>query len=129
MQSLPAVAKSFPTYCKKCDCERYHKVIAHKTAVSAKVQCEVCGRNSTFSVGAKRQKSLRTKKTKTLGNWQEIQEHLDKEKASEYSIRSKFDEKQTILHTKFGFGYVMKADPTKIEVVFQEGVKSLVHNR
>ena len=39
---LPPVAKNFYTFCKKCDSDRYHVVLAHTTSTSAKIKCEVC---------------------------------------------------------------------------------------
>lgn len=129
MTELPPVAKSFSTFCKKCDCERYHLVIAHKTADSAKVECEVCKRKSTYSTKKKLVSKARVKKTTSLSNWAEVATNLDKEGAEKYMISGSFPEKSTIEHPKFGFGYVMKAVPERIEVVFEEGIKTLIQNR
>jgi len=132
MESLPEVAKSFNTYCKKCDTDRYHKVIAHKTATSAKLECEVCKKKSTYSLAKKRQRSFEPKKAKDmklLSDWTEAKALLKKDAAVDYSIKNSFNEKATILHSKFGYGYVMRCEPTKIEVIFEDGVKTLVQNR
>ena len=47
---LPAVARNIHLDCKKCGVERYHVVVAHTTATSAKVKCEVCGARRTYKL-------------------------------------------------------------------------------
>ncbi|MGE5084935.1 MAG: hypothetical protein ACM3MG_01440, partial [Bacillota bacterium] len=50
MNTLPPVAKSFFAFCKKCDADRYHVVLAHTSATSAKIKCEICGSQKTYSL-------------------------------------------------------------------------------
>ena len=47
---LPAVAKNVLYQCKKCDAERYHRVLAHTSETSAKIECEICGSKKTFKL-------------------------------------------------------------------------------
>ena len=47
---LPPVAKSFYTFCKKCDVDRYHMVLAHTSSTTAKIECEVCHSRKTYSL-------------------------------------------------------------------------------
>ena len=47
---LPPVAKNISYYCKKCDSERYHKVIAHTSSIAAKLECEVCKSKKTYKI-------------------------------------------------------------------------------
>ena len=45
------------------------------------------------------------------------------------SIKGKFAEDQKLNHAKFGIGFVIKVYDHKIDVMFSDEVKSLMHNR
>ena len=47
---LPDVARSFSHFCKKCDQERLHKVLVHVDDKTAKIECEICKKKSTFKL-------------------------------------------------------------------------------
>ena len=131
---IPAVAKRFPTFCKKCDSERYHIVLAHLKGASAKIECEVCHKKSTFSLNKQPSASAKSKKTRktvssTFRNWTEFKEHVDEANALPYNIKTKYSEKSSIRHPTFGLGLVLKSEAQKIEVAFEQGIKALVHNR
>ncbi|MBL7545865.1 MAG: hypothetical protein JNL11_18755 [Bdellovibrionaceae bacterium] len=135
---LPPVAKSFHTFCKKCDVDRYHKVLAHKTATSAKVECEVCHSKSTFTLPkAKKATTARTprspsanqRKSNHQSEYQELLSSLSSMEEKPYSLKAKFEIANKINHPKFGVGVVRSVQPDKIEVVFSDEVKLLIHNR
>ena len=44
-----------------------------------------------------------------------------------YSMAEKFALGQYVLHSKFGKGVVVDADATRVEILFQEGIKKLGH--
>ena len=143
-QTLPAVAKSVYTDCKKCGAERYHTVIAHKTATSAKVECETCHSKKTYKISTaakdltsggakpKRAPSVRGAAGRAAAHETEyqtlLQDTLTAETAT-YSMKLKFPLKARIQHPKFGLGVVKTSYPDKVEIVFQDEVRSLVHNR
>ncbi|NUM60265.1 MAG: hypothetical protein HUU56_16655 [Bdellovibrionaceae bacterium] len=141
---LPPVAKSFFTFCKKCDIDRYHKVLAHKTATSAKIECEVCHSVKTYSLPKTKAKktsgttgvkrvgravSENQKKSSHKNEYESLMESPSKGEMLDYNIRSKFAESTKLKHPKFGLGYVKVAHSDKIEVIFSDEVKVLVHNR
>jgi hypothetical protein len=131
---IPAVAKRFPTFCKKCDSERYHIVLAHLKGASAKIECEVCHKKSTFSLNKQpsataKSKAKRKTVSSTFRNWTEFKDHVDESNAIPYSVKTKFSEKASIMHPTFGLGLVLKSEAQKIEVAFEQGIKALVHNR
>lgn len=140
-QTLPPVAKSFFTLCKKCESNRYHTVLAHKTATSAKVKCEVCGSQSTFSlpkVGGAKATTSKSGATKTpraprANNHQAEYEMLlasvENNDTQSYSIKGKFSANARLQHPKFGIGVVKAVFQDKIDVVFQDEVRTLMHNR
>lgn len=125
-KKLPAVARRVHTDCKKCETGRYHVIVAHKTSTSAKVQCEVCGRSSTYSVAKStiRRKAAASKKS----HFDQLETEFGSQQQVPYKISSSYEINQKIEHKSFGTGYVVKVLPTKIEVVFTEETKLLIHN-
>lgn len=136
--TLPPVAKSFYTFCKKCDIDRYHKVLAHTSDTTAKIECEVCHSKKSYSLPkagseARKAKSdlvkTAARKTSHTGAYEAYnQTHMAKE-ATPFNVKNKYNENQKISHPKFGIGFVQKVYSEKIEVIFPDELKSLLHNR
>ena len=140
LTSLPAVARNISLPCKKCGVDRFHVVVAHTSATSAKVTCEVCGAKKTFklkSEAAPRKKAASTgvkrvssRKAPDFGAiWSDLRNQIGVENVMPYNMRTKYGLAHAINHPKFGIGFVTNATHEKIEVAFQEGGRSLVHNR
>lgn len=138
--TLPPVAKSFYTFCKKCDVDRYHIVLAHTSSTTAKIECEVCHSRKSYSLpktgssspSARRlsgQSSTTKKSTSHTGDYEVRVQNTQNSEPLPFSIKNKYVENQKISHVKFGIGFVQKVYPDKIDVVFSDEVKSLVHNR
>lgn len=136
--TLPPVAKSFYTFCKKCNIDRYHRVLAHTSETTAKIECEVCHSKKAYSLPkagseARRAKNAAAKtsarKTSHTGEYELYNQKMMAEEPIKFSVRTKFSENQKISHPTFGIGFVQKVYPEKIEVIFPEELKSLVHNR
>ncbi|MCB0421878.1 MAG: hypothetical protein KDD61_12840 [Bdellovibrionales bacterium] len=131
-ESLPAVASNFTTLCKKCDAERYHKVIAHVDTTKAKVECEVCGKKSTYKLPSAKKKVTRKRVSKAASaenQWEALKEKTDLSSVAPYTIKGTFEAETAIEHPKFGLGVVTMSLATKIQVTFQDGERLLVHNR
>lgn len=141
VNQLPPVAKSFFTFCKKCNADRYHVVLAHTTSKTAKIKCEVCGSQKSYSLpkaggatgAAKVTRARKGSETARRSTHNAEYEHLinAQEKAEEvkYNIKGKFTLNQKINHPKFGVGIVRDVQQDKVEVVFSDEVRNLVHNR
>ena len=135
MDSLPAVASKHYAHCKKCDQERYLLVLAHTNETTAKVECEVCHAKSTLKLkkattAKPRKASVKTKSQVNLANeWQAVMEKTSTVPRSPYQVKAKFSKDAVIDHPHFGHGLVMAVTPLKIDVLFESGIKSLVHNR
>jgi hypothetical protein len=140
LTELPAVAKTIHLPCKKCGVDRFFIVTAHTTPTSAKVKCEVCGASKTFKLTApKKAKSKLTKTgakraTRTKGPspeevWAQLRDKHSSSNVQPYTMKARFEHNAVIQHPKFGVGYVKTSTPEKIDVTFQEGERSLVHNR
>ena len=144
--TLPPVAKSFYTHCKKCEGDRYHRVLAHKTATTAKIECEICKSVKTYSLpkagsaspSARRlsgaaatgsaKKAAASARSHT-GQYEIFNTNKMADEATPYSIKGSFKESQKLNHAKFGIGFVVKAYDEKIDVIFVDEVRSLMQNR
>lgn len=133
LKELPAVASNFYYPCKKCEQDRYHKVITHPTKTSAKLECEVCHAKQTFKLGKKKTAATggrKRKKTPTPAEmWVELKQNVDIANPEPYNMKKRFSAETAIDHPKFGLGVVTESTGISIQVAFEDGVKSLVHNR
>lgn len=60
----------------------------------------------------------------------ELQEGSDMAAAKEYSLDVELTENDVVQHPQFGLGFVLELmSPTKVEVLFEDGVKKLVCNQ
>lgn len=139
---LPAVAKTIHLPCKKCEVDRYFIVVAHTSPTSAKVKCEVCGSSKTYKLPALKKATLtksgavkkpRATRVSKAGEHRAEYEKMIASKPSEeptkYNMKLNFPKDAKVDHSKFGLGVVKVVHAEKIEVVFQDEVRSLVHNR
>ena len=141
--ALSPVAKSFFAFCKKCDSDRWHTVLAHTSSTAAKLKCEVCASVKSWTLpkaprpGVKTPERVIQKRAATESARQSAYrvkyEGLLKaaiEGAQEsYSIRGKFQMNQRLSHPKFGMGIVTAVFVDKVEVFFSDETRVLVHNR
>lgn len=143
LTALPAVAKSFFTFCKKCDADRYHVVLAHTTSKTAKIKCEVCGSQKSYSLpkastatgkpltGAaakRREQSLNSRKSSHQAEYDMLMAD-QKTDVVKYNMKATFEKGVKLDHPKFGMGFIKDAQREKIEVVFKDEVRSLIHSR
>lgn len=142
---MPVVGKSFYAFCKKCDTDRYQTVLALPTETSAKLQCEVCKAKSTWKVPkakaakgttAPRGAAAKAKATAEAARsaahaaeYENFSNSLEKTPAVTYTMKGQFAKDAKINHPTFGLGFVRSSQSDKIEVVFPNEVRSLVHNR
>ena len=135
--TLPPVAKSFFTFCKKCDADRYHTVLAHTTARTAKIECEVCHSKKSYSLpkagGSSVKKTTgaapRARKNSHADEYNSLMMNRGDEKGIPFNIRTKFELDQKIDHPKFGQGFVKNVLIDRVDVMFQDELKTLMHNK
>ncbi len=142
MTALPPVAKSFHTFCKKCDADRYHIVLTHTSPTSAKIECEICHSKKTFTLpkagssmakkkatSAKTPRKVGARKNSHADEYNALMSNRGAEKGNPFSIKTKFEMNQKIDHPKFGPGFVKGVQSDRIDVMFEEEVKTLMHNK
>lgn len=144
LKVLPPVAKSFHTFCKKCDADRYHIVLTHTSSTAAKIECEVCHSKKTFSLpkagssmakkaavkkpGAKPRK-VGVRKNSHADEFNALMSNRGTEKGIPFSIKTKFEKDQKMDHGKFGPGFVKNVQIDRVDVMFEDEVKTLMHNK
>lgn len=137
--TLPPVAKSFFTFCKKCDVDRYHTVLTHTSSTSAKIECEVCHSKKTYNLpksgsSVKRVSGAGAAKTASRRNshadeYNQLMMNRGSEEGLPFSIKTKFELDQKIQHPKFGAGFVKTVLQDRVDVMFEDEVKTLMHNK
>lgn len=136
-ETLPPVARKVYAVCKKCGVDRYHIVIAHTSSTAAKLQCEVCNAKSVYKLeGTSKKKKAANgeakapsaRKSGSEKRWRDLKEKVTGTSAA-YNMKSAFLPETSIQHPKFGLGFVVGVTPQAIQVVFEDGERSLVHNR
>ena len=133
--------KDVDSFCGKCKMTLAHVIIAMKEIKIAKVQCKTChsihayrgdpSLKATKSSTGRTSKPRATTKPKLTANQFEIVMHnRDIARARRYRISETFEDTDVIDHKKFGLGAVIRCmEDSKIEVLFRDGPKVLVHAR
>ncbi len=134
------IGKEVEAYCGKCKTNTVHRITKMDETEISKVICQTCNAEHKFRV-PKKEKIKVAKKTKEKApvkrrritrksmNWDTVMEKLAGEAPISYSLTGSFESGILLEHKKFGIGYIQDVvSDTKITVLFQEGVKTLVQN-
>ena len=143
-KKLPEVGSEVEALCTKCKSATVHVVEVIKKDKIAKVMCKSCLSSHKFkspedavAVIAKVKAAPKKRvpkvaappKTREERKWSRLLAQVDVEHPIEYTMKGKYAERDVISHNTFGLGVVLKVvDTTKMSVVFQIGVKTLVQN-
>lgn len=136
MTEALAAGKEVLSYCSSCGHAVAHTIIFMKTAtIPGRVECKSCKKTHAYKdpnapVKKTRKKSAGRKRTPAvpLREIWEKELHATKVEAVKYSPKSEFTLESVIDHPKFGLGIVKNTfDGNKIEVMFQDEMKTLVH--
>ena len=126
---------------KKCEAERYHTVLAHTGPTKAKIKCEVCGAQRTYTLpkvqarrpttGTKPRRAVSesSRRMNHQAEYEQLLQANEKAPTQNYNMKTGFQLNHKLQHPKFGLGIIRTAQPDKIEVVFADEVRTLIHNR
>jgi hypothetical protein len=128
----PRIGLEINAYCGKCKLERTHTIAAMEAdGTVKKVACTMCGSFHNYKTAkvdgnGKPTKAAGTRKSRAAAS---IDSLLDPSRPSKpYSMNDSFSVGDLINHPSFGLGAVdLTREPNKMEVVFREGRKVLVH--
>ena len=127
-------------WCTKCKLLLAHTIIAMANNMPVKVKCNTCNSSHKFRPkqsgiskprAAKPKSSARKVKTQEA-NYNDYMSRLtdyDLTRVKIYSMDGSYKKDEIIEHFKFGVGIVLSLIPTnKIEMLFKDGPRVLVHN-
>jgi hypothetical protein len=142
------VATHIVTYCSKCAHDTNHVVVAQgEDGFVARVKCIVCGSEHKYkridskfrggnSLGsATKNRNLgpkgisRSTASYDLRLWEEALAGVKNKVPENYLISGVFDKGDLLYHSSMGEGVFLKSYDNKIEVIFKDGIRILVHNR
>jgi len=143
------VATHIVTACSKCAHDTNHVVVAQdENGFVARVKCIVCGSEHKYKRFDPRSSSSTPSsrllnKTKSSGPkginrstasydlklWEEAISGVKNKVPENYLISGVFDKGALLYHSSMGEGVVLKSYDNKIEVIFKDGIRVLVHNR
>jgi hypothetical protein len=134
---LGELGSEVEAYCQKCRTEGPHTVITRYEDEVRQVQCGTCGHVHVYKPArpdpgdeeAAEPGGSKRRTVKKL-SWDEAMRQPGAAKARAYGFREAYRQGDFLSHPKFGKGYVNEVvDDTKIEAVFKDGPRVLVHNR
>lgn len=129
----PAAGKETDAYCTKCKLVLNHVIVAVNGRRIARVQCLTCEGVHAYRAnppGTRKRAASRRSEPSPAELYDKLMSGRDIADAKPYNLEGHFDEGDVLNHRKFGLGLVTRvmAD-AKVEVVFQDGLKVLVHER
>lgn len=129
----PAVGKDVDSWCTKCKLVLAHTVEAVAKGRITRVHCNTCGGQHAYRANppgtSSRSRTARESEPKTP-NYASLLKGRDPSKARPYAMTERFALGDLVAHSTFGLGMVTALkDVNKIEVVFSDGPKVLMHRR
>lgn len=127
----PVVGGEIDAFCTKCKRLTAHTVVSILRGRPAKVLCNICESQHQFRTTAPEpSRETRTKVApKNRALWEEALQRAG-EQVVPYTMDARFEAEQVIEHPTFGKGVVVRTyDQTKMEVLFQDQIRRLIHNR
>ncbi|MBI2896677.1 MAG: hypothetical protein HYY06_24175 [Deltaproteobacteria bacterium] len=126
-------------FCTRCKIDNVHVIIAVWEGAVKKVQCRSCnhshlyrrphaGRDDAPRASRPPARRSRPPEPTPRDKWMQALSGRDLKAARPYSMASTFEAGDLIQHSSFGAGLISRlVAPNKIEVVFEEGTKVLIH--
>ncbi len=143
---MSQIGKDIDAFCTKCKMLLNHVVVSELRGSVSKVQCRTCGSVHKYRGGdkkvttEKRERTTRTTKAKSSRENQasaEIQARWQKKKDTvpadpviiDYRIGGDYRASDIVRHATFGLGFVERVlNKTRVEILFQTGLKEMVMN-
>ena len=140
-----AAGEEILSYCSSCKLDLKHLIVAHKSGNSgavAKVECKTCrkihshrapkGAAGAVSVKQQHERVPRAKAqaVSLTAEWNKQLNEAGQKTSKTYSMAQAFDKGDIMEHSHFGRGIVQSLkDATKVEVLFENSLRVLLHNR
>ena len=126
------VGDEIDAWCPKCTDVGPHVVVALKGTRAGRTECGTCSSTHAYRKnppGAKRS-SAGAAKSAAIREYDNLTDGRDLSKTVNYSFTHKFKDDDVVKHKTFGVGVVARTlSGGKMEVVFPESTRLLVHSR
>jgi hypothetical protein len=140
MPSAPIVGKDVDSWCTRCRMVLAHTIEAVVSGRITRVHCNTCGGQHAYRARAPGTGSAgRAREGRTDGaraaskptrDYASLMRGRDPGSARAYTAAERFKDGELIRHATFGLGLVTALkDVNKIEVLFADGSKVLIHRR
>ena len=135
--SVPPVGKDIDSWCTRCKMMLAHTVEAVVSGRVTRVHCNTCGGQHAYRPKPPGSGGERTRKradserpAKQVRDYASLVRGRDPSSARAYALTERFADGELIRHPTFGLGVVTSLkDSNKIEVMFPDGGKTLIHRR
>ena len=133
-----AVGQEVEAYCSKCQIVLAHHIAKLTASRISRVECSACKdthayrkalpKLSSNPTPAQKAAQAERRKAQAVATYEAAMQEFDTSSAQPYSVRSMFEPNDFIEHKTFGTGRVLRTlAGNKVEVMFREGSKILVH--
>ena len=130
---------SVDSWCGKCKMILAHTIEALVEDTPARVNCNTCGAQHNYKPHKPGEGKKTTRKKAASGTptrrsratqYEKLLDGKDTSKAKPYSPKGSYETGDVLKHASFGVGVttIVKSG-NKIEVVFQDSIKTLIHER
>ena len=127
------VGDEIDTTCPRCRLILTHLILHFdQNGAVGRVQCRTCGAKHSYRSSKKGRIRRPPRSPKTVraliegGPFSDRLSRLDPASVLPYRPDRKYDPDHAIHHTRFGVGFILRAWESRIEVLFETGVKLLV---
>jgi hypothetical protein len=131
------VGAEIDAYCSRCKIDTPHTVLTKYEEEIRSVLCTTC--NTTHAYRPPRGESeeeapepvaVRRRQSSHKLSWADATKHVDATSLRFYSPKESYSAGETVDHPTFGLGYISDVlNDMKLEAVFKDGPRILVHNR
>ncbi len=138
--TAPAIGKDIDSWCTRCKMVLAHTVEAVVKGRITRVHCNTCGGQHAYRShppgGGSERRPRQTRAAgarpaaKAVRDYASLLRGRDPSTARPYALTERFKDGDLIRHPTFGLGVVtLLKDANKIEVMFPDGSKTLIHRR
>jgi hypothetical protein len=130
----PVVGKDIDSWCTRCKLILAHTIEAVRDGKITRVHCNTCKAQHAYRPKAPgntaRTRSPAAGRKPADSDFDSLMRGKDPAKARRYALVERFVVNELLRHPQFGLGVVrITKDHDKIEVVFADSVRTLIHGR
>ncbi len=127
-KAVPNIGDRIDSFCGRCKMMLAHTVESIEAGKIKKCHCNTCGAQHAYRPKAPKRAGMPA--ALEPSDYDKLMKSQDADKARKYATSDRFQPSELIKHGTFGLGIVLTCkESNKIEVLFSDGTKTLVHCR